>query len=62
MQDLQFYTEKIITEAEGPKVLLATLLNVDISEIVGQVNIDDLLDNYDMADIQDYIERKKEEE
>lgn len=61
-KDLQLYTEKAIVEADSHQQFVATLVGVDLSEITGQVNIDDLLDNYDMADIQDYMERKKAED
>jgi hypothetical protein len=62
MFDLQIYSEKAIVEAEGPEVILTTLTKVDLSEIAGQLNIDDVLDNYDYSDIADYMVRRKEKD
>jgi len=62
MQNIQLYTEKVITEADSSSGMVVTLINVDLSELASQINIDDMLYNYDMADVYDYIERKRQED
>lgn len=56
--DLQFYTERIISESETSSMMLVTLSNVDLSELAGQCSIDDILDGYELSDVQDYLTRK----
>lgn len=62
MQDLELYSEKVIIEPEFSRQSKVILIGVDLSEITGQVNIDELLNNYDYADIADYLERRKAED
>lgn len=59
--DLQFYTDKVITEADG-NTMSATLLNVDIAQIAGQVNANDLLETLEFSDVHDYVMNKLKED
>jgi len=51
--DIQVYTDKVIVESES-NASLVTLSNIDISEIVGQVRIGDLLEHMEYSDVMDY--------
>lgn len=53
--DIQIYSERVIIESE-PETSLVTLSNVDLSEIVAQVKISDLLELMDEADVTAYYD------
>ena len=48
--------------ANGPDVLEVTLSGVDLSQLVSEVGITDLLGSMDIEDIKQYIKDKEEEE
>lgn len=60
-QSIQLYTDKVIVEADG-NTTSATLMDVDIAQLAGQVNIKDMLDNYEFSDVHDYVMNKLKEE
>jgi len=51
--DIQVYTDKAIIESEA-NASLVTLSNVDLSEIVSQVPVGDLLEHMEYSDVMDY--------
>lgn len=58
--DLQLYTDKVIVEADG-NTTSATLMDVDIAQIAGQVNVNDLLETLEFSDVHDYVMNKLKE-
>lgn len=48
--------------ANAPDVLEITLSGVDLSQLVSEVGVSDLLGAMSMEDIQEYIKNKEEEE
>lgn len=59
--NLQFYAQKVEVEHEDVDCLV-TLEGVIVSELHGQVSIDDLLDNLEYDVIADYLARRKKED
>ena len=62
MQDLQLYSEKIIIEPGYTDQSKVALIGIDLTELAGQIYIDSMLDQYDFADIANYIERRRKED
>lgn len=62
MQDLELYSEKVIIGPGYINQAKVILIGVDLSEIVGQVSRDKLLDEYDYSEIADYLERRRKED
>lgn len=63
---LQLYTDKVTIEAESEQSL-ATIYNVELGDLVGQLNAEELLeaiaDHADFSTIADWvIERQKDDE
>ena len=62
MKDLELYSEKVIVEPGYTNQSKVLLIGIDLGEIAGQVNIDDMLNEYDFADVYDYLERRRKED
>jgi len=61
VKELQVYTTHLEVEHEHNDILV-TLRSVDLAEIVGQVKLEDLLDNVELDRIQDYITNRIKED
>lgn len=59
--DIQVYGDKVIVEHETNQVNV-TVQNIDLSLIMGQFSLEELLGDYDIADIYSWLEQKMKED
>lgn len=58
MKDLQVYSKRVIVEPDSADSNLVTLEGIDLGEVVTQFTIAEILDNMELSDVHDYVQKR----
>lgn len=60
--DIQLYAEKVFIESDSSNSVNVNLIGVDLSQVATEVGLDKMLDEFELSDIHDYVQRKLKED
>lgn len=55
--DIQVYADKARIEPDDSKSVLVYMNGVDLSDVLGQYNVQDILDMLDFSDVASYVSK-----